>query len=256
MAGSRARVVAVLEYRAGTSGAAGVARSIAQELQRLTAHRVLSTRDARRQYGSQLDSAVAQCRGDAACIARVGASLRCDEVLLVGISQLGDVILAIQRIQVSSGRVVARVADSFSDQRRLAPGLLRRYLRRLLPPEDFKRYGKIIIRTDVIGDDVAVDDVDRGKTPLPPLTVPAPGRYTVRVTRPGHTDFVARLDVLPEATVEVKPSLSLLGHKPRWYEKWWVWALVGGVVAGSATALAIGLSDSPSQAPAVLVWPR
>lgn len=253
---TRARSIAVLEYRAGTHSAAGVAEAMARELARLTPHQVLSTRDARRRFGSHLDAAVARCQGEPACVANIGQRLGAREVLLVGVSQLGDVILAIQRIKVPSGEVLGRVADSLSRRGRVPPALLRRYLRRLLPPEEFKRYGKIIVRTEALGDRVLVDEIDRGKTPIAPLTVPAPGRYTVRVQRPGHRDFVARLDVLPEATVAVKPNLSPVGHKPSWYEKWWVWALVGGVVAGSATALAIGLADSPSEAPAVLVWPR
>ena len=157
-----------------------------------------------------------------------------------GIGQLAW--LAIQRIDVATGRVLARLADSVKPQRRIRRQTLERYLRQLLPPEDFKRYGEVIIKTTEDGDEVYLDEFFRGKTPLAPLKVSAPARYTVRVKRPGHSDFVARLDILPNAAVEVTPTLSRLSTPRQWYERWWVWAIVGGVVAGTATTnAAVGL---------------
>lgn len=251
------RRIAVLEYRAGVRAAIGLADDLAEQLAKLTPHHVLTPQDAQRRLGSRLDAQVARCKGDPACIARIGTKLGCDEVLLIGISQLGDVILAMQRIEVSSGRVLTRLADSLSSRRRVSRRVVNRYLRRLLPPDEFKRYGRITIRTEMVGDKIFVDQQLRGRTPLEPLVVPAPGRYTVRVRRPGHVDFVARLDVLPEATVEVKPTLSPVGivREPKWYQKWWVWALVGGVVAGGATAAVLSATRSPSDVSAVMRWP-
>jgi hypothetical protein len=219
----------------------------------LTSHKVVSPADARRRLGAVVDAEVAHCMGQAGCIARIGSRLGCQEVILVGISQLGDLILAIQRINVASGQVLSRLADSIKPRRRIPEQTLKRYLRQLLPPEDFKRFGEVIIKTTEVGDEVYLDDFFRGKTPLAPLKVSAPGRYTVRVKRPGHSDFVARLDVLPDATVEVTPTLSRISKPLRWYENWWVWALVGGVVAGTATAVAaVSLSQGPDSVPAVV----
>ena len=65
-----------------------------------------------------------------------------------------------------------------------------RYLRRLLPPGDFRRYGTIKIQSDADGDSIFIDDKPRGETPAKPFQVPAPGRYGVRVSRKGHNDFI------------------------------------------------------------------
>lgn len=246
------RTVAVLEYRAGVSGAPEIASGMAEELAHLTAHQVITPAEGRLRSGASLDAQVAQCKGDPECISRLGSHLACDEVILVGVSQLGDLILAIQRIEVRSGRVLARLADSISTSRPIGQSELQSYLRRLLPSSDFKRYGKVVVRTEMAGDEVFLDEVTRGRTPLGALTVPAPGRYALRVARPGHEDFVARLDVLPEATVEVTPRLSRKSQPPRWYQQWWVWTIVGGVVAAGTAGAVVALTRGQDRVPAVI----
>ncbi len=249
-------MVAVLEFRAGSRGAQGVAQGLADQLAQLTSNQVVSPRDARRSLGSSLDARVARCAGDPGCLADIGQVLGCDEVIMVGVSQLGDVILAVQRIDVSQGKVLARLADSIRPGRRLGKDKLAGYLRRLLPPEQFNRFGKIKVATDRMGDEVFVDGKLRGRTPLAPLKVAAPGRIELRVSRPEHQDFVARLDVVPDSSVEVTPTLSRLTKETRWYQRWWVWAIVGGVVvAGAATVVALATSKSPDQVPAVVRLP-
>jgi hypothetical protein len=249
---AEARSVAVLEYRAGVRYAPEVATGMAEEIGRLTSHAVIPPAEARQRLGAGLDAEVARCKGSPACISEIGARLECDEVILVGVSQLGDLILAIQRIEVGSGKVLTRLADSLNPKRKIRGSELQAYLRRLLPASDFKRYGTVVVKTDAQGDLVYLDETARGRTPLPPLVVPAPGRYALRVTRPGHEDFVARLDVLPEASVEVTPRLARRAQAPRWYQQWWVWTLVGGVVVGGVTGAAVGLTRGHDRIPAVV----
>lgn len=252
-AAARPRSIAVLEYRAGVTSAANLAESVAGAIERLTSNRVIAPADARRVLGAAVDESVARCKGQAACIARIGKRLGCSEVVLVGISQLGDLIIAIQRISVRRGRTISRLADSLRTTSSVPDDAVARYVKRLLPPGDFKRFGRIVVRTGGEGDEVFIDERPRGRTPVPPLRVPAPGRYSLQVTRPGHTDFVASLDVLPNATVEVKATLTPLNASLQWYERWWVWAIVGGVVAGTATAIAaVSLSRQPDSVPAVI----
>lgn len=251
-AAAATRTIAVLEYRAGVAEAPEIATAMADELGKLTPHRVIGPAEARLRAGTGLDGEVARCQGDPACISELGSRLRCDEVILVGVSQLGDLILAIQRIEVSGGKVLARLADSLSPRVKVGNSHLQSYLRRLLPPSEFKRYGRVVVRTGADGDEVFLDEISRGKTPLPPLVMPAPGRYGLRVARPGHEDFVARLDVLPEATVEVSAKLVRRAALPRWYQQWWVWALVGGAVAAGTAATVVTLTRGQDRIPAVI----
>jgi hypothetical protein len=49
--------------------------------------------------------------------------------------------------------------------------------------------------------------------------------------------------VLPDAVAEIAPELPPEGERVGWYKRWWVWAIVGGVVAGTATAVALSRGD-------------
>jgi len=250
------RTIVVLEFRGGVRAAAHISAGMAEELARLTSNVVISPAEARRRLGSSVDAEVARCSGEPACIADIGRRLAADEVILVGLSQLGDLIVAIQRIDVQSGQVLSRLADSLHPRRRIGAQALVSYLRRLLPPTDFKRYGQIVVQSSRDGDEIFLDGASQGLSPLPPLRVPAPGRYEVKVTRPGHVPFVAKLDVLPDATVEVTPTLTRTSKPLKWYQHWWVWAIVGGVAAGTATAVtAVTLTRPPEEVPAVIQLP-
>ena len=250
------RAIAVLEYRAGVREAPDVASVMAEQISRLTSHRVVAPAEARIRAGAGVDGQVARCKGDPSCISEIGSRLECDEVILVGVSQLGDLILAIQRIDVSSGKVLARLADSVSPRRQIRSADLQGYLRRLLPPSDFKRYGRVVVHTGASGDEVFLDEMPRGRTPLAALVVPAPGRYDLRVARLGHEDFIARLDVLPETTVEVSAKLVRRTPPQRWYQQWWVWALVGAAATAGTAATAVALTRGKDRVPAVLLLER
>lgn len=247
------RRIVILEHRAGVHGAQQIANAMANQLSQLTSNKILNPNDSRRQLGSDVDAQIAQCKGEPQCIAAIGRRLNCDEVILIGISQLGDLILAIQRIDAKTGKILARLADSLTSRNNIPDQQIVQYIQHLMPPADFKRYGTIIIRTDQAGDKIYLDNAFRGETPLEPLSVSAPGRYQVRVTRKNHEDFTARLEVVPDGTMEVTPKLSPKIAPERWYQQWWVWAIVGGVVAGTATALFITSTDSNSDhVPAVV----
>jgi tetratricopeptide (TPR) repeat protein len=50
------------------------------------------------------------------------------------------------------------------------------------------------------------------------------------------------LEVIDQATAE-----KLAAAEKRWYERWWVWALIGGVVvAGTTTAVVLATTSTPS----------
>src|SRR6185503_12835384 len=181
----RTRSIAVVEFRANSARPPEIAMRIARLLKRATSHRIVDLETARAQVGARLDESVARCGGEARCIAGIGQRLGVEEVLLVGVSELGDVIVALQRVDSKTARVLSRTSDS------LPPGgdpddkALEAYLKRLLPPGDFLRWGTLRIRADVEGAVVEIDGQRRGVTPVPPIQVAAPSTVDVRVTKPG-----------------------------------------------------------------------
>jgi hypothetical protein len=243
-----ARSIAVLEFRGGATGARNVGTRVAAILRKRTSRPILDHDDARRIYGAKIDEAVARCSGEAACIGAIGRKLGSDEVLLLGVSELGDLILAFQLVDSAGGTVATRIADSLPRDSEPDDAALEGYLKRLLPPADFVRWGTLRIEANLTGAEVNVAGTSRGVTPLPPIPVQAPSSIDLRVSKPGYIDFRARIDVTPDATVEVRPVLT-----PRpgnaWYERWWVWAIAGAVVAGGVTTAVVLAQPGPKSVP-------
>jgi hypothetical protein len=249
------RRIAVLEVRTGATGASDLGLRLALILRRTTSLDVLDGDDARRVLGARMDDELARCAGEPACVARVGARLKADDVLLVGISELGDLIVALQIVEVKTGKVRARVNESLAADEQPDDNRLEGYLRRLLPRGDFRRFGVIRVSASVDGAAVEIGGIPRGRTPLAPVVVEAPERYDVRVRKSGYEDFTAEIDVPPDATVEVRPKLAQKGAGAApWYGKWWVWAIAGTVVTGAVVGAIVLSQDDPTAA-GVIVEP-
>ena len=229
--------VAVLKFRAGTAGFKNIAVRLATLLRLETGHTVVDENDARRLGGSHIDEQVARCSGEPKCIAQIGQKLAVDQVLLVGVSDLGDMILAFQLVDVRTGKVAARVADSLPKDTELQDSVLDAYLKRLLPPEDFLRWGTLRVGADLPGAQVEVNGKSAGTTPLSPLRLRAPTDVELKVSKAGYQDFTARIKLVADSEVEVHATLA---HKPgrTWYQKPWVWAVTGGILlAGVVTVI-------------------
>lgn len=248
------RSIVVLEFRSGVKGAANLADSLADLFAKQSSYHVISPTEARKILGDDIDLKVAECRGDPQCISIIGKKLKVDEVLLVGLSEMGDLIIAIQRINVDSKRILSRFADSIKPRKRIKNKLLTRYLHHLFPATAFKRFGRIIINTNENGDRVFINNKEKGKTPLSPLALPAPFRYEIKVSRLNHNDFVASLNLEPKTTISVSPTFTRQKAE-KWYKQWWVWTIVGGVVAIGTSAAIYGLSQSPDKIPATINIP-
>jgi hypothetical protein len=234
------KVVAVLEYRAGARGATGIGERLARLLRANAAFDVIDPQEARRRAGARIDAEVARCGGDAMCIGQIGEQMGAGEVLLIGVSQLGDVVLAMQRIDSRRGEAGARLAESLPPDSEPSDDEVLGWLRQLYPPEAFRRYGAIKIVTDVEGAEVTFNNEPEGKTPLEhPINMRAPATYRVRVAKPGFLPFQARIDLLPEGTIEVRATLMRESGPLPWFKRWYVWAVVGGAIAAAATGTAV-----------------
>jgi hypothetical protein len=241
--------VAIFEYRNDVKQFAGLAEKLAAALRKNTSLGVINLVEARQRLGPGVDAEVARCAGDARCLSAVGERLQAQEVLLLAVSQLGDVVLALQRINVKEQRVLARYADSLSVTTQLDEARLLGWLQQLYPPEMFKRYGQIRIATDVTGAQVYVNAKPRGQTPLAgPLSVLAPGNYRLLVEKDRYLPFQASLTVMPDTLVEVDARLLKENRQQPWYRRWYTWGGIGaGLVAVAATGVAIYFAGSQMQ---------
>ena len=185
-------------------------------------------------YGDHLEQAIVACAGEAECIAKIGAKVGAHEVLLVGISELGDVILTMQRIDVASHTVEARIADSLATGATPNDDQIGYYLAKLLPPGDFLRFGVIDIISSQAGALVTIGGEKRGKTPIQPLKLHAPASYD-DPRREGRLHAVRdedRAAARRRAPGRGEPVEARRGTA--WYAHWYVLALGGVIVAGAA----------------------
>lgn len=234
------RTIAVLAFRTGAAELPDVDRRLADILRTRTSLDVIDAVDARRRYGNRLDGDVVACSGDVACIAGVGRKLGARDVLLVGVSRFGDVILTLQRIDVQRRDVSGRIAEALAPDATPDVDTLLEYLKRVMPKSDFLRFGVIRIQANIAGAEVVIGGEKRGRTPLQPLRVPAPERYDIRITKKGYTAFEAATSVPPDSEVVVRATLAQA--ETVWYKRWWVWTLVG-TVAVSTAAVVVLTSD-------------
>jgi hypothetical protein len=236
------RTVAVLEYRAGARAAHDVGMRLARLLRDTSALTVIDPQEARRKL-PRVDADVARCGGEARCIGGIGEQLGAEEVLLAGVSQLGDIIIALQRIDARRGQAGARLAESLPPDSEVTDEQGLNWLKTLFPPEVFRRYGTIAVEADQPGANISLNNEGAGRTPAGgPIRVRAPGTYRLRVDKRGYVSFEARVDVLPDANIVVRATMVKETREAPWYKRWYVWAAIGGAVAvaGAATAIYFG----------------
>ena len=227
------RKVIVLEYRAGSPALAGVAKRVVDALGKQTSLAVLGPDQTRAVYGDHLDQVIVKCAGEAECVARIGQKVGAVEVILVGISELGDVILTMQRIDVSAHTVSARIADSLPTGASPSEAQLGQYLSRLLPPGDFVRFGVLDIIVSEAGAAVTVNKAPRGTTPIPPLKLSAPAIYQIHVEKQGFVPYTGQVSLPAEGEITLRANLQRPGGHVSWYQRWYVIAAAGVVAAGA-----------------------
>ncbi|MGE5184523.1 MAG: PEGA domain-containing protein [Acidobacteriota bacterium] len=245
----RNRKVIVLEYRAGSSAMPGIANRLVQALSKQTSLDVLGPDQTRAVYGEHLEQVIVKCAGDADCVARIGQKVGASEVILIGVSELGDVILTMQRIDVASHDVQARVADSLATGNAPSDAQLGEYLAKLLPPSDFVRFGVLDIVASEAGAAVTVNKRPRGMTPIPPLKLHAPATYDIRVEKTGFEPFTASVKLPPDSEIKLPARLQRPGHTA-WYAHWYVLVPASLVVAGAAGAtIYVATQKTPDRVP-------
>lgn len=241
------RRVAVLEVRVGSTAAPDIGAKLAARLEATSSLDVMSPDAARRSYGAALDAKVTGCVGQARCVGRMAAALEVDEILLVGVSELGDVILTLQRID-RRGAVAARLAEAMPAGTAPSASDLDRFLRRVFPESDFQRFGSIRVEANIRGASVFFGERKVGITPLAPVRVLAPRDYEVRVAKSGYSPFRANIAVAPESEVRVNPELTALPDDA-WYKRWWVLAIAGGVAAAATVGTVVLMTSDSGDVP-------
>jgi hypothetical protein len=228
------RKIIVIEYRSGSTALPNIAGRLVDMIGQKTSLRVLGLDQTRVEYGAHLDQVIVKCQGDPVCVARIGQKVGAIEVLLVAVSELGDVLLTVQRIDVASHSVVSRMAETMAAGGGPTDEQLEGYLARLLPPGDFLRYGMIDIVANIAGAGVTISGEKRGVTPMKePLKLKAPATYNIRIEKDGYVPYVTKVELPPDGRIKVEAELGKRGSTA-WYAHWYVLVPAAAIVAGAA----------------------
>ena len=85
------------------------------------------------------------------------------------------------------------------------------YLTRLLPANDFLRYGMIDIVANLAGRGVTISGEKRGVTPIEALKLKAPATYNIRIEKSGYVPFTTKVELPPDGEIKVEAELSKRG---------------------------------------------
>jgi hypothetical protein len=173
--------------------------------------------------------------GDDNCMVQIAGALAVDRLISGDAGKLGDTyIVNLRLIDVRHGTVENRVTETYRGEEEQLLHAVQHAGRKLLGLAAAGT-GRLAITANQSPAAVFVDDQQRGQAPLP-VEALLPGQHAVRISRDGFFDWQGDVYVDPGQTTSLWAQLK---ERPQqWYQKWWVWTIVGGVVAG-ATATAV-----------------
>jgi hypothetical protein len=185
------------------------------------------------------------CEGETSCISEIGGALGVDKMVVGNVGKMAEsYVVSLRLIDPREAKVESRVTELFQGQEDQLIRAVRLAGRRLLGIEKGSP-GQLAISASQEKAEVFLDSQPHGKLPMPPLGSLTAGRHILRVVKDGYETWQSDIYIDPGETTAV--WVKLTEEPERWYEKWWVWGLVGAVVVG-VTTTAIVLA-APGETP-------
>lgn len=218
---------------------------IARELQRLRGASVMSQEEVEVLLGVEKLRQVLAEECNTACFDRIAGALNADYVLTGRVGQLEDTyVVQLTAIEQVGDFETFRHAETFRGASSELMGATRHAVQTLFGLT--QGTGSISVSASPEGARLVVDEAERGVLPLPPATDLRPGRHTVLLDKDGYLPFRSEVYVNPDGTSVLWAELERAPE--RWYQKWWVWTLVGlaaaGVAAGATAAVTTQTPDT------------
>lgn len=177
------------------------------------------------------------------CMVALAGALDADFLVVGQVARMGGVhVLGLQLLSPLEAEVVHRVTLGFRGPEEELIRAARTSVRRLVGI-DSNAPGDLTVGGPNAGAEVFVADDLVGLLPVPPqLNLPS-GRTSIRVARDGYFDWESEVFLQPGETTAV--WVDLVEVPEAWYEKWWVWAIVGVAATAGATSAVWALSRPP-----------
>lgn len=220
--------------------AANLTQVLSSEIKRVDGASVISRDDIAAVLQLEATKSALGC-DDTSCLAELGGALGVEKLVVGNVGKLGDTkVVSLRLISVAGVKVDNRVSESFAGPDDQLLGAVRHAARKLLGLET-KQQGGLGITSSEEGAEVFVDGDKRGKLPIKPVAGLPAGPHSVRVARSGFYDFNSDVYVDPGSNTLLWVELQ---QKPlKWYQRWWVWTILGVTSGGLAllSFLVLGL---------------
>ncbi|MEW5852059.1 MAG: PEGA domain-containing protein [Myxococcota bacterium] len=225
----------------GENVAVSLTQVLSAELKRVDGVGVISRDDIRALLQLQEEKTRAGCES-LECLAEIGGALGVEKIVTGSVGKLADSYLIVLRlISARHSRVENLVSEAFVGSEDQLIRALKRAGRRLLGV-DIDEKGTLAIAASEQGATVILDGVRRGTLPMPPLKELSAGPHTLQVVKSGYLDWSSDVYVEPQDTVAV--WVQLVDRPLAWYQRWWVWTIIGtsGAAATAVLVVAVGAS--------------
>jgi TolB-like protein len=227
----------------------GIAQSLTQllslELKRFEGLGVISRDEIQTMLRFETDKQVLQCSSDTSCLVEIGGALGVDYLVSGSVGKLGEaLVINLKLMDIGEARVVNRASESFQGVESHLPKALRFAAWSLLG-KPVEGTGRLSLRTNVDEGKASLDGEAPVNLPLEgPFSGLVPGKHGLALTsedyHPGFLETYVEPGELAEMPLELRPLPQ------SWYQKWWVWTLVGTAVAGATTATLLLMEDDPA----------
>ncbi len=188
------------------------------------------------------------CTDNLQCVAEIGAALGLSKLVAGSVGKVGTTyVVSLRLIDTRRVEVLSRVVESFDADALELRHAIKHAAHALL---GLKHPGA------VGGLDITLN-VERGNARLGDHTfgfrghrfalngVPA-GRYPISIAPEGAEYLPLSSDIYVPLRSHNVRSFELQEAPPRWYTRWWVWAIAGGVLTAGAASAVLLSQDAPA----------
>lgn len=242
--GTRAAVLDLQSQGVPAETVANLTDLLSLELKKFKGLGVVSRSEIESMLQYQTDKLILQCESDTSCLVEIGGALGVDYLVSGGVGKLGaSYVLSLKLLDIHTALVSNRVSETFEgDEAELARAL--RFAARNLLGRAPEGTGSLAIVANVDKGTVTVDGAKPADFPLAEKLLDVQvGKHGIDMGAEGYFRMYKETYVEPGRSTQLRFELNAM-PKP-WYRQWWVWTVIGTVVAGGAVAIIWAATDEP-----------
>ena len=208
---------------------------VTTQIRAIKGAKVASSEEIKAVVGNQRYEDLLAKECDSRCADYLAQAMDSDFVVSGSVGKLEDeFVITLVLVDKTRGNRDRRIVEVFRGRPEQLIRAVRFATRKLLGMST-ERKGGIQVTSEVPKAAIFINGEESGISPL--RAEIASGKHSMRLSKSGYQEWQTDFYVDPGETTPVWADPRLLPES--WYEKWWVWTLVGLAAAGGTTALVL-----------------